>query len=79
MLDTMASSENLIAIQQLKDEVENLKKQLNQKEQQLLEKDKKVGLLWKKKLTLPIFWREIFSGSPFKFCFRTTQVSENFV
>ncbi len=43
MLDTMASSENLIAIQQLKDEVEKLKKQLNQKEQQLLEKDKKVG------------------------------------
>ena len=63
MLDTMASSENLIAIQQLKDEVENLKKQLNQKEQQLLEKDKKVRVMEEKN------W-----PYPFKFCLRCTQV-----
>ena len=39
----MASTENLVLITQLKDEVESLKKQLALKEQQLLEKDKNVS------------------------------------
>ena len=42
IFDTMASTENLVLITQLKDEVESLKKQLALKEQQLLEKDKNV-------------------------------------
>ena len=43
IFDTMASTENLVLITQLKDEVESLKKQLALKEQQLLEKDKNVS------------------------------------
>ena len=41
----MASTENLVLITQLKDEVESLKKQLALKEQQLLEKDKNVSTI----------------------------------
>ncbi len=44
MFDPLASTENLVLITQLKDEVESLKKQLALKEQQLLEKDKNVSL-----------------------------------
>lgn len=37
------SSEHLIALQLLQEQMEGLKKTLQQKEQQLLEKEKKVG------------------------------------
>ncbi len=40
----ISSTENMVAMTQLKEEVESLKKQLLQKQQEILERDKKVYL-----------------------------------
>ena len=50
----------MIAITQLKEEVESLKKQLQQKDTQLLEKDKKVN---SKELANICFWY-LYKNSP---------------